>query len=212
MAGLRGYSGAQRESRSRPREGGRGVVRSDRQLVAAAQRGDAAAFEALAGRHQDTILNVAFRTLGDREAAEDVTQDALVRLHTALPGFRGDAEVKTWLFRVTLNLCHDHGRRLRRRGTELGLHDTPSEPAMAVRDDPHGSLDVGRARGAIEAAIQRLPETQREAVLLRFVADLSYAEIAEITGVPAGTVASRVFRGLKRLGSDVDPRHAEAVR
>ena len=90
------------------------------------------------------------------------------------------------------------------------IRDTGNHLVAAV--DPHDSLDGERAREALLVAIDRLPEDQREVLALRFLSDLPYAEIARITSTPEGTVASRIFRALKRLGSEIEPKHLEIVR
>ncbi len=183
---------------------------ADNHLIALAARGNADALQSLARAHRPAVLRTARHLLGDADAAEDVTQDAFVRLQNALGGFRADAELSTWLYRVTLNLCRDHMRRRRRR-TEVPL-DAITHHAESVASDPARTVALGRARQAIEAAIARLPEDQREVVTLRFVAELRYKEIARVTGLPEGTVASRVFRALQRLSRDLEPIHMEIVR
>ena len=183
---------------------------ADDHLITLAARGNAEALEALARAHRPSVLRTARHLLGDDDAAEDVAQDAFVRLQNALGGFRAEAELSTWLYRVTLNLCRDHVRRRRRR-PEVPL-DAVAHRAESVAADPERSVAVGRARRAIEAAIAKLPEDQREVVTLRFVAELRYVEIARVTGLPEGTVASRVFRALQRLSRDLEPIHMEIVR
>lgn len=184
----------------------------DRGLIVRAVEGDREALDALAARHRPTVLRTARHLLGDAELAEDVTQDVFIRLQASLPGFRGDAELGTWLYRVTLNLCRDQFRRRRHRTVDVDDEGATTRPQLRVVEHPDDAVDVERARSAVRAAIDRLPEDQKEAVMLRFLSDLSYREIARITAVPLGTVASRVFRALKRLGEDIESRHPEVVR
>ncbi len=182
----------------------------DRALIARAQRGEPEALDALARAHRPDVVRIARHILGDRAAADDVAQDAFVRLQVSLPGFRGDAELSTWLYRVTLNLCRDHLRKCRARR----LDDQDPETAAARQgfvERPVESLDAERTRKAVRAAIDRLPDDQKEVVVLRFVSDLSYAEIARITATPQGTISSRLFRALKRLGRDLEPHHLELM-
>lgn len=135
-----------------------------------------------------------------------------MRMHASLPGFRGDAELSTWLYRVTLNLCRDHGRRTRRRRDTVDVADAGHALALRVHPAPERTVDLERAGAAVRAAIDRLPSEQKEAVLLRYMDDLPYDEIARITGAPPGTVASRVFRALERLGREIESRHTEVLR
>lgn len=180
--------------------------------IARAVRGEAEAMDRLAATHRPAACRLATALLGDGDAAEDVAQDVLVRLAAALPGFRGDAELSTWVYRVTLNLCRDHLRRRRRRAADVRLEAAVGEAALTASGSPEVELDTERMRGHVRAAIGRLPEDQREAITLRYVSELSYEEIARATGTPKGTVASRVFRALKKLGRDLEPRYLEMLK
>lgn len=179
-------------------------------LVARAALGEADALAALATEYRPVARRVALGILGDVDAAEDVAQDAMIRLQSSLPGFRGDAQLETWLHRVTLNLAYDHLRRVKRRELRP-LSEARSTPDPGATD-PVVKVDSERAREALEAALERLPEDQRRAVILRFMSQLSYDEIAQVTGAAPGTVASRIFRALERLGRDLEPKHLEILR
>ena len=180
-------------------------------LIARAVDGQVEALNELAASHRPEILRTATAMLGDPEAAEDVAQDVLARLQTALAGFRGDAELSTWLYRMTINRCKDALRRRRHVSLdESGAHGVAAR-RVAVDADPGADVDAERRRRAVREAIDRLPEEQREAVALRYLSGLSYAEIARVTRLPHGTVATRVFRGLKKIGRDLESRHLELV-
>jgi len=186
-------------------------VNDERTLVARAQRGDTVALEELARAHRPVVLRVARHVLGDATLAEDVAQDALMRLQLSLPGFRGEAELGTWLYRITLNLCRNQMRK--RRVDQLddqALHVAESG-RVTTADSTDRSIDRDRARQAVRAAIDRLPDDQKEVVVLRFMSDLSYADIARITASPPGTISSRLFRALKRLGRELEPHHLELI-
>jgi len=189
-------------------------VTQERDLVARAARGEREAFETLAAERRASILRMAGHLLGDDALAEDVAQEVLVRMHASLPGFRGDADLGTWLYRVTLNLCRDQARRTSRWRDTVDLGGADADPPSGLREEPtpDRTVDLERAGSAVRAAIDRLPSEQKEAVLLRYMDDLPYDEIARITGAPAGTVASRVFRALERLGREIEPRHMEVLR
>lgn len=181
-------------------------------LIARAVGGERLALDQLASAHRPAVLRIARHILGDSAQAEDATQDVFVRLQVALPGFRGDAELSTWLYRITLNVCRDLLRR--QRTAKWGALDTPADqaPEAGTEEHPDRRLDAERARQFVRAAVARLPGDQREAVLLRYVSDLSYAEIARITSSPPGTVSSRIYRALRRLGEDLSPRHLELTK
>jgi RNA polymerase sigma-70 factor (ECF subfamily) len=130
--------------------------------------------------------------LVDRDRVDDVLQEAYVRAHRALPRFRADADLGTWLYRITYNCCIDELRRARRRPVPA---DDPHELAA------HGSEPGQRVavRQAVQAALTTLPVDQRAAVLLVDGEDLDYEHAARVLGVPKGTVASRVARGRRAL-------------
>lgn len=180
----------------------------ERAWIERAAAGEREAFGRLVARHRDTVVRTARHILGDAELAEDVAQDAFIRLQAALPGFRGDAELGTWLYRVTLNRCRDHLRSRR-----LSRLDDVDEASLGADpgEDPVERLHATRRAELVRAAIARLPEEQKEAVSLRYLSDLSYAEIARRTRTPLGTVASRVFRALKRIGQEMESQHLELM-
>jgi RNA polymerase sigma-70 factor (ECF subfamily) len=164
-------------------------VDPDEQLVQRARRGDRFAFEALVDRHGSRLYTLAARVLGSREDAADAVQEALLRAWLALPRFRGEARFSTWLYRICVNAAHD--QRLKRRAEPAG--ELP-EPA-----DPRDRFAESELSGELQQALDSLDEGFRVAVVLYDVLGCSYAEIAELTGVPEGTVKSRIFRGRTEL-------------
>lgn len=175
-----------------------------------AVRGDADALDELAAEYRPLAFRTAQAVLGNPADADDVAQEAMIRLHASLPGFRGEAELGTWLYRVALNLSYDHLRRRRRARREQ-----PLEGASLVSDtprDPHRRVDAERARAAVTTALGTLPDEQRRPLELRFLSGLSYREIARVLDVPDGTVASRIYRALERLGAELESKHLEILR
>lgn len=183
--------------------------RSDAELVAAHVAGDPEAFGEVVRRHRDRLWAVALRTTGDREEAADAVQDALVSALRAADRFRGDSAVTTWLHRIVVNACLDRARRRAVRPTrpleeEVGTgEDGPrTGAALAVVDDatPHveAQLDV-------TAALARLPEAQRAALVLVDMYDVPVSEAAAILGVAVGTVKSRCSRGRVSLAALLGP-------
>ncbi|WP_034386156.1 RNA polymerase sigma factor [Deinococcus sp. YIM 77859] len=167
---------------------------SDAQLVPlAAHPGPhrEAAFEALVRRHAPRVHRLAASTVGPG-AADDVVQEVFISVYHHLSRFRGEAQFSTWLHRVTLNACH---KALRVRPT-LPLDEAP-EPAA-----PHSPARAGEQadlRERLAWAMRQLPPEQRDAVALRELAGLEYAEIAGVLGVELGTVRSRIARGRAAL-------------
>jgi RNA polymerase sigma-70 factor, ECF subfamily len=183
---------------------------ADDELLAAHAAGDPDAFGELFRRHKDRMWAVAVRTCGDREMAADAVQDGFLAAFRRADSFRGDAAVTTWLHRIVVNACID---RLRRRrptsplpdsdllgdGTQAGGSSAGSRGsagALRARDD-HARDDHARTEVALDvrAALARLPEGQRLALVLVDMHGLSVAEAADVLGVAEGTVKSRCSRG-----------------
>ncbi len=138
----------------------------------------------------------------DPGEAQDAAQDALVAIARGLRSFDGRSQLSSWIYRVTTNACLDELRRARRRPDPVD----PGEPLAETSGigasriiDPEAAALADERRQELSRALQELPEEFRIAVVLRDVADLDYATIAETTGVPVGTVRSRIARGRARL-------------
>jgi RNA polymerase sigma-70 factor (ECF subfamily) len=161
----------------------------DGPLVERAKRGDRRAFAALVDRHQARLFTLAARTLGNEADAADAVQEAFLRAWLALPRFHGRSLFSTWMYRITLNSAHD--QRLKRRAE-------PVEPAPE-QADPRDPFLTAELSGELQRALEALEEDFRLAVVLYDMLGASYEEIAELTGVPEGTVKSRIYRGRREL-------------
>jgi len=185
---------------------------TDENLMARYQRGDRQAFTVLVRRHQSALYNFAVRQIGTPSTAEEVVQDAFVRVVQNAADFKHEARFTTWVYTIVRNLCIDHLRKraLRRHPS---LDDSASGkkggdggegPSLGERTaDPRASVEreaTGRELAVkIAAAVESLPDDQREVFLLREGSNLPFKEIAEITGVPENTVKSRMRYALERL-------------
>lgn len=180
----------------------------DAVLLAAYARGDAAAARALADRHLPRLLSYATRMLrGDRAEAEDVAQDTMLRLWRIAPDWRaGEAQVSTWLYRVATNLCTDRLRRAGRRGA-VALEDAPEPedegPGVEAR------LIAGERMAALQAALDSLPERQRQAVIMRHIEGLSNPEIAAVMDTGIEAVESLTARGRRALAERLAGKRAD---
>lgn len=172
-------------------------------LVARAQGGDLTAFNTLVLRFQDPVYGLSLRMLGDPAAAEDVAQDAFVRAWQRLETFRGGS-FRSWLFTIAANRARDELRRRGRRPT-LSLDESRDDENRADIDPPdagptaHELVEQAELHRALEAALRTLPDDWREVVVLVDIQGLNYAEVATVTGVPVGTVKSRLSRARGRL-------------
>jgi RNA polymerase sigma-70 factor (ECF subfamily) len=176
-------------------------------LALAVHRGETGAIEALVREYQDQLLDYALRLLHDEFEAQEVTQDAFLRAHHALTSTY-DAErcrtleLRPWLFRIVRNLAYNRLRSERlRQPAPLPAGDAWHEPAL--RDDPkaEGTLLAGEESRRLELALERLPLQSRELVTLRFLEELSYAEIASLTGGSEVSARGKVFRAVRQLRS-----------
>ncbi|MCR9146535.1 MAG: RNA polymerase sigma factor [Rhodobacteraceae bacterium] len=168
---------------------------SDEALLRRFAQGDRAAARALTLRLTPKVMGHAYRLLGQREEAEDIAQEAMLRLWRIAPEWReGEARVTTWLYRVVANLCTD---RLRRRGRITLLDKVPDPP-----DDRGGPAQDMQSRARVDAlqnALNALPERQRQAVVLRHIEEIGNPEIAEIMGISVEAVESLTARGKRAL-------------
>jgi RNA polymerase sigma-70 factor, ECF subfamily len=172
----------------------------ERELIRRAKTGDTEAFAALVGLHERFVYNLALRTLNNADDAADVAQDAFVRTWTALHEFREQAQFRTWLYRIVLNLCLNRLPRLRRELQNLTheeLIDIPETASVAA--NPVTSLEENELQSFLHREIDQLPEQYRLLVSLRYQHELSYDEIASLVGLPVGTVKTGLFRAKARL-------------
>jgi RNA polymerase sigma-70 factor (ECF subfamily) len=182
---------------------------SDEALMIRYQRGDRTAFTALIRRHQTPLFNFALRQVRIQSVAEDVVQEAFVRLVQSASDFKHEARFTTWMYTITRNLCIDQLRKhalrnhpslddSRSRSGEEGEptlgEQTPDSRASVERDATGGEL-----KDRITKALETLPDEQREVFLLREISGLPFKEIAEVTGIPENTVKSRMRYALERL-------------
>jgi RNA polymerase sigma-70 factor (ECF subfamily) len=173
-------------------------ARTDQELIAAINSGNSAAFEALYARYRDWVVALAHRFTQDPDLSLDVLQETFLYVLRKFPGFRLTAQMKTFLYPAVRNLSIAARRKSERTwSTEADLAILENTPAEAAAVPVH----------ELPLALATLPEEQREVLLLRFVDDLTLAEIADAVEIPLGTVKSRLHNALATLRSD--PRTKE---
>lgn len=168
----------------------------ERPLLERCQRGERAALEELVERVQGRVYNFAVRASGSRTAAEDITQRVLIKMVREIGSFRAEASFTSWLYRIVVNEWIDERRRLKRLvylpAEAFSRWTTPSP-------NPRQQQERNEREEAVLTAVARLDPKLRAVVLLRYLEDLSYEEVAEALGCSMGTVASRLSRAHARL-------------
>ncbi len=180
----------------------------DTQLMVAFSGGSVGAFERLVRRNQERIFRLAQRYLRDPARAEDITQDVFIRVFHAAETYRPTAKFTTWVYRITVNLCLNALRDRRSRpevAFESGSDESGGgggyENIISETVNPAQQLEVEELSQAINRALETLPEGQRTVVLLRRYDELSYEEIAEVTGNTPAAVKSLLSRARQNLKS-----------
>jgi len=165
---------------------------ADQELLRRAARGDRDAFDHLVRPHWPRLYALARRQLRSPDDAADALQETLLRAWQALPRFRGDAQLSTWLYRICLNAVHDQRARTAER------HAAPLDdvPEAVDRRDRFAEAELA---SELTRALDELDEDYRVAIVLCDLCGCSYAEAAEVLGVPEGTIKSRIFRGRRAL-------------
>jgi RNA polymerase sigma-70 factor (ECF subfamily) len=176
----------------------------ERSTVIAAQQGDREAFRSLYERYRDGVYNIIYYSLGDELRAEDMLQVVFVKIYQGLPGFRFEASLSTWIYRIALNECLNQQRR-------RGAQHIPFEALLGSDEE----FDVGAApdrehaeserRDIINRAVMELSPKLRAVVALKYLDGLSYEEIASILECSVGTVGSRLNRALGQLEARLRP-------
>ena len=175
-------------------------IEVDDDVVARARAGDARAFADLVRHYDRRLRALAFRLLGDAARMDDALQEAYVKAFRALPRFKGESTLGTWLYRITYNACLDELRRTER---VVRLSAREASDAPTGRHDP---ADAGAQRHDLAAALAALAPEQRAVVLLVDAEGLDYAEAASVLGIAVGTVASRLSRARSQLRRALEVR------
>ena len=176
----------------------------DERLAARAAAGDRTAFEALVTRHRKAVYRLCWAAAGNHADADDAAQETFVRLYRALPSYDPGRPFLPWLRRIAWN-CGLSARRDRQAGVPVVSGEELPDPADPA-EGPEAEAVAKEERRRVAAAVSELPAELRTVLVLRVVDGLSYAEIAEAAGIPAGTVMSRLSRARERLASALNAK------
>lgn len=175
---------------------------TDGELIAGVIGGRSDGFEELVRRYQRPITGYVFRMIGDYEASLDVTQEVFIKVYNSIEKYSPEYKFSTWLYRIAHNAAVDHLRRnsitpqsLETENAE-GVYEVQIESRLS---SPEQDRERSEWRTEIDAVVRCLPPAYRDLILLRHARDLSYDEIAEVTGLPLGTVKNRLFRAREMM-------------
>lgn len=195
----------------RTRKDRKAMRRDDSAIIDKCKQGDLSAFDKLVRRYEKQVYNFAYRMTGNYDDANDITADAFVKVYNAIDSFRGDANFSTWLFRIVTNLYLDERKRSKAH-LNIPLDEyIDLEESRVTRqvEDPSPSpleqLEASERFELLQRAILDLPDYQRVMILLYHTQGQSYEEIAQIVGLPIGTVKSRLNRARLALKGKLEP-------
>jgi RNA polymerase sigma-70 factor (ECF subfamily) len=185
---------------------------TDEQLIIMFQKDDVGAFNEIVFRYKDRAVNFLFRYTGDRDDAEDLAQDTFVKVYRSKHLYREIAKFSTWFYTIALNTAKTNLKKKSRMSTiSISDFDPENEKDFDIKDTgitPDESANAAIENYYIQEAINSLDEDFKKIIILRDIEDMDYEEIAEITGLPMGTVKSRINRArekLKKILTDIYP-------
>lgn len=168
----------------------------DAQLLARVIDGDHDAFNQIMRNHEDRVFSVCLRIMGNRDQALDATQETFLTAFRKAGQFKGNSALGTWIYRIAVNTCYDQLRKhKRRRADPIPDHLDPTD--YTAED----AMDAAALRPEIQRALDAIPEDFRVAIVLSDIEGLGLPDVAEVLGIPVGTVKSRVFRGRRLLAA-----------
>jgi RNA polymerase sigma-70 factor, ECF subfamily len=181
---------------------------ADTEFIERLKRGEAAAFEELVAERSGEIYGLLFRLTENGEEARDLTQETFLRAFQNIDRFRGEADIRTWIYRIAINQARNRSRwwRRRKRDSTVSLDATYGESSQGIigtlaepSQNPEQQTLARERELALRSALQRLALAYRETVILRDIEGFTYEEIAETLGINVGTVKSRLARGRQEL-------------
>ncbi len=191
------------------RQGKKEQARRDAELVRRARRGDVAAYDRLVEIYQTRVYGLIYNMTGNREDAEDLTQDVFIRAYKALPKFSGRSSFYTWIYRIavnrTINFLKQRNRvkRLSLDDVDLGLERDPAYVEISGRNSPARDLSITELQERLNKALQTLSEKHRTVVVLHDIQGVPHEEIARMLHCSPGTVRSRLFYARQLLQAEL---------
>ncbi len=180
------------------------MANDEKALIRRLQTGETSAFRELVENHKRTLFNLAYDLLGNAQDAEDISQEAFIKVHRSIGDFRGEAQLGSWMYRIVVNLCLN--RRRKKALSEMELRDSFEEselhagtPTSDHAADPEKTAEAEIMRQHLRRALDQLSPQQKTIFVLRHDEDLPLAEIGSMLKISEGTVKSQLFRALRKL-------------
>lgn len=177
----------------------------DFELIRRFNEGEESAFRFLVLKHKDKVRNLVFLTIGNRELIDDVSQDVFISVFNKLRDFRFESQFTTWLYRITVNKCKDHLRKIKIRSIFVPIKDSDDEPGYKSATEYVDTSEI------VQSAISKLPDKLKVPLIMREVDGLSYKEIADALECEVGTIKSRIFRARESLKILLQPFEKDLV-
>lgn len=172
----------------------------EERLIAASQAGDQDAFAQLVQHHQRRVFNLVFRMLQNYEEANEITQETFLAVWQGLPSFRGDARFSTWLYRIAYNCCLKQlEQRKRDHALQTAIQEAHVLQGADQDEDANFALDTLDSQALVREHLSMLPAKYRIALVLRYLQEMTYEEMAEILTIPIGTIKTHLFRARNLL-------------
>jgi len=176
---------------------------NEKELVAKAVKGDKTAFEQIVFAYEKKVYNMALRYTGNPHDALDISQEVFLRVYRFLPKYGGRSSLSTWIYRITMNVCHDSAKmrtNIFETSLDMKYEDDDVQTEIAdVRFDPEAILENKEVSELIKQGIVALEDTYRDVIVMRDINGMSYDEIARVLDISEGTVKSRIFRAREKL-------------
>ena len=180
------------------------MANDEKELIRRLQAGETSAFRVLVENHNRALFNLAYDLLGNAQDAEDISQEAFIKVYRGIGEFRGEAQLSSWMYRIVVNLCLNRRRKKAVSAMELreSFEDDDMHPPTPTSDheaNPEKATESEMIRQHLRRALDRLSPQQRTIFILRHDDDLALAEIGKMLKISEGTVKSQLFRALRKL-------------
>ena len=178
---------------------------NDQDLIANILDGDTNAFSVLVNRYKDLVFSLALKMLKNRDEAEEVSQDAFVKVYKSLSQFKGDSKFSTWIYKVTYNSCLDRLKQYKKNYSNVAIDEFTENQILTI-DNALETMLVQERKTAIKVCLNQLPNDDNVLLTLYYFEELSLEEISKIVGIKANNVKVKLFRSRKKLASILKER------